>query len=126
MPDWTYDAPMPTRDKPLVWLRGEVKTPPFSRDARLEAGVLLRRLQQGEGLGLPHSRPMPVMGPQCHELRVRDAGHSWRIVYRVDRDAIVIADVFDKKTRQTPKELIEVCRRRLRAYDQAVMGGSKR
>jgi phage-related protein len=92
----------------------------------LEAGFLLRRLQQGEGLGLPHSRPMPVMGPQCHELRVRDAGHSWRIVYRVDRDAIVIADVFDKKTRQTPKELIEVCRRRLRAYDQAVMGGSKR
>jgi hypothetical protein len=26
-------------NKPLVWLRGEVKTPPFSPDARLEAGV---------------------------------------------------------------------------------------
>jgi hypothetical protein len=32
-------------DKPLVWLRGEVKSPPFSKDARLEAGFLLRRLQ---------------------------------------------------------------------------------
>jgi acyl-CoA synthetase (AMP-forming)/AMP-acid ligase II len=30
------------RDKPLVWLHGDVKTPPFSRAARLEAGTLLR------------------------------------------------------------------------------------
>jgi hypothetical protein len=49
-------------DKPLVWLRGEVKTPPFSQVARLEAGYMLRLLQQGELLGLPHSRPMPVIG----------------------------------------------------------------
>ncbi|BAS59770.1 hypothetical protein NIES2135_06950 [Leptolyngbya boryana NIES-2135] len=34
-------------DKPLVWLRGEIKTSPFSQEARLEAGFLLRRLQQG-------------------------------------------------------------------------------
>jgi hypothetical protein len=38
--------------KPLVWLHGEVKTPPFSQEARIEAGVLLRRLQQGENLEL--------------------------------------------------------------------------
>ncbi len=31
--------------KPLVWLKGEVKTPPFSSQARLEAGFLLRKLQ---------------------------------------------------------------------------------
>ena len=30
---------MAAEDKPLVWLRGEVKTPPFSFDARIEAGV---------------------------------------------------------------------------------------
>jgi phage-related protein len=113
-------------DRPLVWLRGEVKTPPFSREARIEAGFLLRRLQQGASLGMPHSRPMPGVGPSCHELRVRDARHSWRLVYRVDRDAIVIAEVFDKKTRQTPKEVIEACRRRLRAYDEAAKGGPKR
>ncbi|WP_199330509.1 hypothetical protein [Microcoleus sp. FACHB-68] len=57
-------------DKPLVWLHGEVKTPPFSQEARIETGVLLRRLQQGENLGLPHSRPMPSIGAHCHELRV--------------------------------------------------------
>ena len=32
--------------KPLIWIAGEIKTLPFSAEARLEAGVLLRRLQQ--------------------------------------------------------------------------------
>ena len=59
-------------EKPLVWLHGEIKTPPFTADARVEAGVLLRRLQRGEGLSLPHSRPMPDIGRRCHELRVPD------------------------------------------------------
>ena len=108
-------------DKPLVWLHGEIKTPPFSGEARIEAGCLLRRLQGGESLGLPHSRPMPVIGPRCHELRVMDKGAQWRIMYRLDADAIVVADVFAKKTRDTPQQVIETCRRRLRAYD-AVAG----
>jgi phage-related protein len=107
-------------DKPLVWLHGEIKTPPFSLEARVEAGVLLRRLQAGEKLGLPHSRPMPPVGPRCHELRIPDAQATWRIVYRLDADAVVIAEVFSKKTANTPQHVIETCQRRLRAYDQAV------
>jgi phage-related protein len=110
-------------DKPLVWLRGEVKSPPFSSAARTEAGWLLRRLQAGEKLGLPHSRPMPTIGPRCHELRVVDADRTWRLVYRIDADAIVIADVFQKTTRQTPARVIEDCNRRLRLYDAAARGG---
>ena len=104
-------------DKPLVWLRGEIKTPPFSPEARVEAGLLLRRLQMNETLGMPQSRPRPSIGPRCHELRVRDARHDWRIVYRVDPDAIVILDVFAKTTRRTPDRVIEDCRRRLKIYD---------
>jgi len=77
-------------DKSLVWLKGEVKTPPFSDQARLEAGLLLRRLQQGQALSLPHSRPMPAIGRQCHELRITDRDQTWRIVYHVAPDAIVI------------------------------------
>lgn len=69
-------------DKPLVWLHGEVKTPPFSAAARVEAGVLLRQVQGGHMLTLPQSRPMPAIGPHCHELRVRDADTTWRLVYR--------------------------------------------
>ena len=107
------------RDKPLAWLHGEVKTPPFSNEARIEVGVLLRRLQQRQSLGLPHSRPMPSIGRRCHELRVTDKGREWRIVYRVDEDAIVIGDVFAKKTRTTPRDVIERCQRRLEVYDRA-------
>ena len=111
---------MPSADKPLVWLHGEVKSPPFSAAARIEAGVLLRRLQQGSKLGMPHSRPMPSIGARCHELRVRDEDHTWRIVYRLDSDAVVILEVFDKKTERTPKAVIDTCKRRLRQYDDLV------
>ena len=104
-------------DKPLVWLHGEVKTPPFSEGARIEAGSLLRRLQKGENLSMPHSRPMPSIGKRCHELRIDDADATWRIIYRIDPDAIVILEVFQKKTRQTPKKVIEVCQQRIRKYD---------
>lgn len=106
-------------DKPLVWLHGEIKTPPFSEAARIEAGYLLRLLQKWQVLAIPHSRPMPVVGPRCHELRVRDAGRDWRIVYRTDADAVVILAVFRKTTRTTPKPLIDGCIRRLREYDRA-------
>ena len=104
--------------KPLVWLRGEVKTPPFSQAARLEAGYLLRLLQEEESLGLPHSRPMPVIGVRCHELRIHDESGTFRIIYRTDRDAVVILDVFQKKTAQTPPSVIAACKRRLRDYDR--------
>lgn len=100
-------------------LRGEIKTPPLSVMARREAGFLLRRLQQGENLGLPHSRPMPDIGPRCHELRVNDAHKTWRLIYRLDEDAIVVVDVFEKKTRATPRRVMTDCQRRLRLYDQA-------
>lgn len=104
--------------KPLAWLRGEITTPPFSQEARVEAGVLLRRLQMGETLAMPHSRPMRAIGHHCHELRIRDDRANWRIIYRVDPDAIVILDVFAKTTRKIPDRVIADCRRRLQLYDQ--------
>ena len=109
-------------DKPIVWLHGEVKTPPFSANARIEAGILLRRLQRGERLSMPASRPMPIIGRRCHELRIVDASQTWRIVYRVDPDAVVIAEVFSKKTTTTPTAVIEAARTRLRHYDDVVKG----
>ena len=83
-------------DKPLVWLSGEI--------------------------GLPHSRPMPSVGGRCHELRVNDADVTWRIIYHVEVDAVVILDVFAKKTAATPKTTIESCQRRLAAYRKAASG----
>ena len=103
-------------DKPLAWLHGEVRTPPFTREARIEAGVLLRRLQRGESLGLPHSRPMPMIGAHVHELRIPDATKTWRIFYLVTPAAIVILEVTEKKARKTPKPIIAICRKRLKQF----------
>ena len=111
---------MSRADKPLVWLHGEVRTPPFSGAARVEAGYLLRLLQKGESLSLPQSRPMPVIGPRCHELRINDgeAKLAWRIVYRADSDVIVIAEVFEKKTQRTPPKVVDTSKKRLAKYDE--------
>lgn len=106
-------------DKPLVWLSGKVKSPPFSDGARLEAGLLLRRLQRGDSIGMPHSRPMPSIGRRCHELRIADADATWRIVYHIDDEAIVILEVFTKKTRSTPRWVVDTCRTRLASYEAA-------
>ena len=111
---------MALTDKPLIWLSGEVKTPPFSQAARLEAGMLLRRLQSGESLGLPQSRPMTSIGRRCHELRIVDETRSWRILYRLDHDAVVILAVFKKTTRTTPDRIIQQAKRRLSQYDAAI------
>lgn len=43
----------------------------------------------------------------------------WRIVYRLDGDAVIIIEVLSKKTPTTPRGVLDVCRRRLNAYDQA-------
>src|SRR5438270_14032629 len=91
-------------------------------DARIDAGFLLRRLQRGESLGLPHSRPMPVIGAGCHELRIVDAKLNWRIMYHIASDAIVILDVFHKQTAATPKAVTVGCQRRLADYTRLTAG----
>lgn len=104
-------------EKVLILLHGEIRTPPMSREARMETGFLLRRLQQGEMLEMPQSKPMPSIGSRCYELRIVDANLTWRIIYRLDKDAILILEVFSKKTRQTPPNVINACQRRIKNYD---------
>jgi phage-related protein len=110
---------MNPRGKPLVWLHGEIQTPPFSDEARREAGFHLRALQRGELLPMPQSRPMPRIGRRCHELRIRDRDDHWRIIYRLDADAVLILAVFSKKTSETPSSVIEACKLRMRNYDES-------
>jgi phage-related protein len=61
---------------------------------------------------------MPSIGSRCHELRIVDKDDAWRIVYRIDSDVIVIADVFSKKSQKTPAAVIKRCQGRLRDYDE--------
>ena len=109
-----------TGDKPLRWMTGTLQTPPVGRGARIDAGVLLRRLQRGESLSMPDARAMPALGPRVLELQVDDkeARVRWRILCRVDEDAVVVAHWFAKKTRTTPRAAIRTCQRRIREYDR--------
>ena len=68
---------------------------------------------------MPHSRPLPAIGPRCHELRINDEQATWRIIYRTDSDAVIILEVFGKKSRATPKAIIDLCKQRLKDYDNA-------
>jgi len=71
---------------------------------------------------MPDSRPMPRIGPRCHELRIVDKefGLEWRLIYRIDRDYILVVDIFVKKRQETPSEAIERCIARLKRYDRLV------
>jgi phage-related protein len=113
---------MELQPRDVVWLRGEVRSPPFSREARLEAGALLRRLQNYERVGMPHLRTMTSIGARCHELRIQDHPNSWRIILRLDPEAVVVLDVFRKQSEKTPESVVQNCRRRLALYDAARKG----
>jgi phage-related protein len=60
---------------------------------------------------------MPSVGRRCHELRINDEHSTWRILHRIDPDAVLILEVFQKKTSKTPKSVIEICRQRMQRYD---------
>ena len=115
---------MSPHDKLLVWMHGEISTPPFSDNARIEAGYLLRQLQKGIALSLPQSRPMPSIETRCHELRINDENLTWRIIYKIYADVILIVEVFEKKTGKTSKSIIDICKQRIKRYDADVKGGN--
>jgi phage-related protein len=83
--------------------------------------MALRRLQRGEQLPMPLSRPMPTIGKGCHELRIADIGPTeWRIIYHLAPEAIAILEVFQKKTKKTPNVVIRNCKRRLALFNEGV------
>jgi len=68
---------------------------------------------------------MPSIGTRCHELRINDENLTWRIIYRIYTDAILILEVFEKKTNKTPKSIIDVCKKRIKRYETDVKEGKK-
>jgi|SRR5579883_317540 len=117
---------MATSRKQIRWLHEHIVVPPFTEEGQYEAGTLLRLLQEGEAIGMPSARAMPTIGSRCGELRVRDAGHNWRIVYRADDDFIVVVDIYAKTSTQSQDRSIERCRERLARYDADKAAANKR
>ena len=81
---------------------------------RHHIGEVLRDLQKGVHLGMPLSRPMPIIAPGVHELRVRGEGATVRIFYYVRKaNAIIVFHAFQKKSQKTPSREIDLARQRL-------------
>ena len=106
-----------TPRKPVFFMTDEIRTPPMSVNARREAGFLVGRLQEGSSPGMPLARPMPDIGRRCLELRIVDENVTWRVICRVDSDAVLVVYSFAKKTQTTPKAVIDLCKKRLALYD---------
>lgn len=85
----------------------------YSETVRRAIGSELRLLQSGEK---PlHARPMKTVGRGVWELRVREAGGQYRVIYVVKRnDRIYVLHAFQKKTQQTPQPDIELARARFK------------
>jgi len=59
---------------------------------------------------------MPSPGPRCHELRIVDEAKSWRIINHLSGEAVVLLEVFAKKSGRTPQRILRTCQRRLASY----------
>jgi phage-related protein len=87
----------------------------FGTAAAEELADLLAQLAAGESIGLPASRPMPVIENGVHELRIRDRSGNYRVFYyKKFEEALLVFHLFKKKTEQTPKTEIETAKKRLK------------
>jgi len=83
-------------------------------------GVVIRYLEPTEPGAITTDLVQQALTPRTRLVAL--ASCHFFTGYRIDVDAIVIADVFQKTTAQTPVHVIEDCRRRLRRYDAASRG----
>jgi phage-related protein len=84
----------------------------FPADARRQAGFELDAVQRG--LEPSDWKPMASVGTGVREIRIHVLG-EWRVIYIAKlADAIYVLHAFQKKTRRTRREDIELARRRYR------------
>ncbi len=89
----------------------------FPEDARRMAGRQIGRVQRGaEPIDW---KPLPGVGPNVREIRIRESGGAFRVIYQATlADMVVVISAFEKKSQKTPKHEIEKARSRLRAFLQ--------
>jgi phage-related protein len=87
----------------------------FPEDARRMAGRQIARVQRGaEPIDW---KPFPSVGPNVREIRIRESGEAFRVIYQATlADMVVVISAFEKKSQKTPKHEVEKARSRLRAF----------
>lgn len=85
----------------------------FPEDAKPDAGFQLRKVQNGE---MPDDfKHMPSIGKGVIELRIWDEMGTFRVVYlSMGQDMVYVLHAFKKKTEQTAKSDIDLCKERLK------------
>ena len=93
----------------------------FPEDARRTAGRQIGRVQRGaEPIDW---KPFPTIGPNVREIRIRESGGAFRVIYQATlADVVVVISAFEKKSQKTPRLEIEKARSRLRAFLQKEPG----
>ena len=72
-------------------------------ETRFEVIALLRRMESGEILPMPHSRSLSSIAHGLYELRVRDSEGQVRIFYYTKiKDSIFLVHALRKKSRTIP------------------------
>jgi len=87
---------------------------------RHDAGYQLDKVQRGDQ---PDDfKPMPAIGKGVEEIRVLDSTGAYRVIYVARRaEAVYVLHAFQKKTQATPKNDIQIAKRRYRQLS----GGKK-
>jgi phage-related protein len=82
----------------------------FPDEARRAAGFELHAIQSG--LDPSDWKPMQVVGSGVKEIRIHILG-EWRVIYVAKRlEAVHVLHAFQKKTRKTSKQDIDLARQR--------------
>lgn len=85
----------------------------FPVGAKREAGYQLDRVQNGHEPA--DWKPMKTIGPGVREIRLRDKGGAFRVIYVAKfEDAIFVLHCFQKKTQKTSKTDLDIAERRFR------------
>jgi phage-related protein len=106
-------------DKPLVWGGRGNQNPSVLAKSQIGSGIFASETAAERNARHASFSTAAVDWSAVPELRINDERSAWRIVYRIDSDAIIILDVFSKKNRTTPKVIVDLCKRRLREYENA-------
>jgi phage-related protein len=103
---------MPDRPKPIEFRGGSLDDlRAFPLTARREAGHQRDQVQQG--LDPDDWKPMNTVGQGVREIRIRDEGGAFRVIYVAKfADAIYVLHCFQKKTQATGKPDLDLATRR--------------
>ena len=105
-----------TAMKPILFLGDALdQLRDFPEGARRETGVQLHKVQLG--MDPSDCKPMGTVGPGVREVRVREDGGAFRVLYVAQiADAVVVLHAFQKKTQRTEKRDLDLANARLRQF----------